>query len=226
MDNRERLIEAAVEKFRRQGYAHTSVEDLLTETGIARSNFYYHFDNKLDLARHVVSQWASAYRRAVADGWEDGASADERRRLLFKLLRGADGARMLRRPITALAVELAPHDARIRDDLLEVARDLEERFGALVADGRDRGRAGRGPGDAVPHAAMSALLGSVVLGNALGEAVPSRGTERGLETLLSELKAARAGADDAGAAEGGTAVDGGERAEARTSSTPPVHTGA
>ena len=67
MKNRARLIEAAADLFYRQGYQATSVEDVLAATAVARSNFYYHFANLLELAREVVRHSIGEYDRNLVE---------------------------------------------------------------------------------------------------------------------------------------------------------------
>lgn len=216
MDNRERLIHAAAELFQDQGFAHTSVEDLLDETGIARSNFYYHFDSKLDLAREVVERWAAAYRDAVSGSWSEAGSTDERRRLLFRLLRGSGSEEMLRLPIAALALELAPHDAEIRGSVADVVEDLERRFASLFDDGD------RTDGDSVPRAATSTLMGALVVGHACREPGLSRRADEGLGRLLEPCgDRQRGNLPDGGGRDGDAASD-----PAGSGSSPAVPTGA
>src|SRR5205809_5004439 len=48
---RSRLVDAAVDAFRTQGYAATTVEDIAATAGVTRATFYLHFDGKLEVYR-------------------------------------------------------------------------------------------------------------------------------------------------------------------------------
>jgi AcrR family transcriptional regulator len=48
---RQRLLDAAKEVFDRQGYAATTVDDIVAATGASRATFYLHFRSKLEIAR-------------------------------------------------------------------------------------------------------------------------------------------------------------------------------
>jgi TetR/AcrR family transcriptional repressor of nem operon len=53
---KERITRAAAELFRRQGFAATSVSDLLEAAGVKKGSLYFHFPGKDDLALEVLRQ--------------------------------------------------------------------------------------------------------------------------------------------------------------------------
>src|SRR3954454_18878154 len=72
---RQRLIDAATASFQRQGYAATTVDDVVTAAGATRPTFYLHFKTKADLieelgigVRHRVRDFNDGLRAAVAAG--------------------------------------------------------------------------------------------------------------------------------------------------------------
>lgn len=161
MKNRQRLLRAAVELFRDQGYAATSVEDLLAETGVARSNFYYHFDGKEGLARELVLGWASSRGPALEEA-DDGATPAERFRRIRSVLRAHEGSPGDGAVVASVALQVAPHDDRVRRAL----RSLLERVERLLAEAFD--------GAGAPHEDGSELaprqlgrVGSMLLVGAL-----------------------------------------------------------
>jgi TetR/AcrR family transcriptional regulator, transcriptional repressor for nem operon len=54
---RARLIEAATDLIRRQGFAATSVDDLCHAAGVTKGAFFHHFATKEDLGVAVVKHW-------------------------------------------------------------------------------------------------------------------------------------------------------------------------
>ena len=62
---RERLIEAARNLFHERGYNRTSIEHILRASKVARSNFYYHFKGKRELAAAVFEAQVGRYRDKV-----------------------------------------------------------------------------------------------------------------------------------------------------------------
>ncbi len=56
-DKRERLIEAAIERFHADGFAKTSLADVAAAADIPKGNVYYYFKTKEELACAVVDEW-------------------------------------------------------------------------------------------------------------------------------------------------------------------------
>jgi TetR/AcrR family transcriptional repressor of nem operon len=52
--SREKILQCASEMFYYVGYHATSVDDILLQSGVAKSNFYYHFKTKEQLAFEVL----------------------------------------------------------------------------------------------------------------------------------------------------------------------------
>ena len=182
MRNRERLLRAAVELFGEQGYADTSVEDLLQATGVARSNFYYHFDGREGLARELVSRWseerAEALERAVGGA---GGAPEERIRRVFEVARAGDGKGGGSGVVASVALQRAPHDDEVRSSLRSLKRDVER----ALADALEELAAGRG--DAAVRTPTAARLGALVVVGAidLDRAFPGAGeAERAEEAFL------------------------------------------
>lgn len=55
---RERLLDAAQALVMAQGFAGTSIDDILRETGLTKGAFFHHFKGKADLARELVRRYA------------------------------------------------------------------------------------------------------------------------------------------------------------------------
>ncbi len=60
---RERILANAEELTLKQGFAGTSIDNILTATGITKGAFFYHFKSKADLARALVERyWTKDYQ--------------------------------------------------------------------------------------------------------------------------------------------------------------------
>lgn len=55
---RTRLLEAAMNVIRTQGYAATTVDDICTAAGLSKGSFFHHFSSKEDLAVGAAGHWA------------------------------------------------------------------------------------------------------------------------------------------------------------------------
>jgi TetR/AcrR family transcriptional regulator len=72
MDTRQQILQAALKRFAEQGYAGTSVQEIVDAARVTKPALYYHFQNKADLYRALVD-WAVEERlrlmqEAVARG--------------------------------------------------------------------------------------------------------------------------------------------------------------
>jgi len=64
---RDRLLEAAVELVREQGFAGTSVEQLCNEAGVTKGAFFHHFPSKEALGVAVTEFWTQTTERLFAE---------------------------------------------------------------------------------------------------------------------------------------------------------------
>lgn len=54
-----RILDAAEKLVIDNGYAATSVDQVIAESGTSKGAFFHHFSSKLDLARHLVDRYAA-----------------------------------------------------------------------------------------------------------------------------------------------------------------------
>ncbi|MFM9863376.1 MAG: TetR/AcrR family transcriptional regulator [Micropepsaceae bacterium] len=57
---RTKLLDAAIETVRAQGYAATSVDDLCRNAGVTKGAFFHHFESKDALAVAAANHWSEA----------------------------------------------------------------------------------------------------------------------------------------------------------------------
>ncbi|HLJ55240.1 MAG TPA: TetR/AcrR family transcriptional regulator [Chthonomonadaceae bacterium] len=78
--SREKILSCARDLFYIVGYQTTSVDDILRISGVAKSNFYYHFRTKDDLAIAVLELQMAEFERTAVQALADGVT-DPRERL-------------------------------------------------------------------------------------------------------------------------------------------------
>lgn len=64
---RARLLDAAIDVIRLQGYAATTVDDLCAAAGVTKGAFFHHFDTKADLAIAAADYWSTTTGDRFAD---------------------------------------------------------------------------------------------------------------------------------------------------------------
>jgi TetR/AcrR family transcriptional regulator, transcriptional repressor for nem operon len=63
--SKDKILATAKELFYRMGYVSTSVDDIIRQSKVAKSNFYYHFQSKEDLALAVLELRVREYETVV-----------------------------------------------------------------------------------------------------------------------------------------------------------------
>ncbi len=96
---RSRILEVAIERFAAQGYAATSVREIVEAAGCTKPALYYHFESKQGLFLAAVAQ-AEARMEHVGDPMSHGSSfaaalAGEMTRLHAHVLARPDDLRLL-----------------------------------------------------------------------------------------------------------------------------------
>jgi len=158
---REAIIEAASRLIHVHGYNHTSLDDVLRESGVGKGNFYYHFKSKEELGYAILDQIiASFLERTLEPCFADpdrGALAQIRcfldRVLEAQRARNCVGGC----PLGNLAAELSDVHEGFRARLASVFAAWRERLTLAL-----RAEQGRGVGDACrPEAVADFLVASL-----------------------------------------------------------------
>ena len=173
---RERLLLASAAVFRESGYRSASLDEILRRSRVAKSNFYYHFSGKLELACEALDLWLLSLGQTLLPALErpDRSGLDQVRDFVAcfesECSHGPVGC-----PFGMLAAEEdleEPLRARVRK-ALEVT---EEGFRRALEKGLRDGSVREGTDPArVAVAIGAAMQGGGLLGRAVG--APRRITE-------------------------------------------------
>jgi AcrR family transcriptional regulator len=95
---RQRLIDAAQERFYRDGFRNVGIDQVLADVGISKTAFYKHFESKDDLMLAVLEMkngWLQQLLRDVTNQRTDFSPVDQLRRLfdVVEQIIGSDGYR-------------------------------------------------------------------------------------------------------------------------------------
>jgi TetR/AcrR family transcriptional regulator, transcriptional repressor for nem operon len=141
---REQIVEAADDLFYRQGFEHTSFQDIADAVEISRGNFYYHFKTKDEILDAVINA-RIANAQAMLDRWEiEGDTAATRIESFINILVGNRAKiKQYGCPVGTLCTELAKlaHPARTdANRLFTIFRTWLSRQFQLLERGADADR--------------------------------------------------------------------------------------
>lgn len=71
-DTRERILSVAEAAVLAKGFAGTSIEEIISEVGITKSGFFYHFKDKGDLAKGLLLRYLDQDRRVLDELFRRG----------------------------------------------------------------------------------------------------------------------------------------------------------
>ena len=139
-DTRRRLVEAALKRFKRDGFRNVGVEQIFGDVGISRTAFYKHFASKDDLMVAALKVQTQTAREAFCQQVRQrgGTSAVGQLRALFDVVEWVvDSDDFHGCVFVNAAIEFPlPHDpahqaaGRNRAAMVEMIQDLAERAGA------------------------------------------------------------------------------------------------
>ncbi|WP_407155368.1 TetR/AcrR family transcriptional regulator [Bradyrhizobium sp. STM 3557] len=127
----DRILDAAMRVFRRQGFRRSTIEQAAEEAGLTRQALYHHFPSKEALFRGAIARF---YERALAAEIEAARAAEAAGRELADIVIAEVTARL-----RVLFAELqgSPHLEELLSEHLAQSRDLYQtysaRFGEEVA---------------------------------------------------------------------------------------------
>lgn len=85
---KENILDISLMIFNKKGYSQTTLEDIVSELGLTRGAFYWHFKDKDDLLKQLIFREHSSIAKIVADSLVD--STDEKEKLQLLLLKLID----------------------------------------------------------------------------------------------------------------------------------------
>ena len=140
-DPKKTLVQTALRLFASRGYYHTSIADIVRESGCTRGLLYYHFSSKEELGYAVIDEWI---RLLVEQGAASHLRASEHP--IDRLLKVVDGlpAGIKLEPTGSIAIAVGARMAAVHEGFRQrlVARlapmvdGIEGMFRKGVADGQ------------------------------------------------------------------------------------------
>jgi len=136
---RERLITAAAELFRRQGYAQTGVNQIIQEANATSGSFYHFFPAKEDLLLAVVDHIAEIFETGIFNRNADRDPIQEVFRILDLYRKQLnDGGFAFGSPMASLSAEVSEKHPQVRARLAEVFASWSGRIEELLRSAGNR----------------------------------------------------------------------------------------
>lgn len=153
------VLEQSMRVFWRKGFEATSVDDIVTETGVNRASLYGTFGDKMDLFLKVFERY---YREGVAAELDTATGKGEARKALEKLFnrlinRSNDG-RFAGCMITNTVTEFGHREPQVLASTQKALALIENALDGLLRRARDHGDL---DADVDPRARARALLATM-----------------------------------------------------------------
>src|SRR5438132_4864374 len=125
--SKEKVLDVARDLFYRNGYQATSVDDIIAEARVSKSNFYYHFKSKEALGLAVIEQRREDFENHITSVLLEGPPSPIERisRFLNRIAESHD-IQTTGCPFGNLIAEMSEHSEILRCQLSDI-------FGSLTA---------------------------------------------------------------------------------------------
>jgi AcrR family transcriptional regulator len=138
LDQRRRLVRAAIDEFAARGYHHTSVEDIVRSARTSRTAFYTFFDNREDAMYGALQTCLRSLLDTMRDKLEHASFGDNLTEVAVRayvdyLVADPAGARVILLEGVGTSPEVNALRSRIRRELADVIRDLWAHSDPLAA---------------------------------------------------------------------------------------------
>ncbi|WP_027714297.1 TetR/AcrR family transcriptional regulator [Desulfuromonas sp. TF] len=186
---KEKITRAAAELFRRQGFAATSISDLVEAAGVKKGSLYFHFPGKDDLALEVLRQAEEEFM-AFLDAALTGPTPAERLDNFFlKALKFHRGSGFVGGCLFGnTALEASDCNPLYACRVAEVFDRWTGKIASVIADAQYAGEIRSDlPADVLAQFAVSSVEGGIMLARLRKEEEPLSRCLDSLRTLL-ELK--------------------------------------
>lgn len=135
--NKDKVLVAAAELFHLHGFQATGLEDILSQSGVCKSNFYYHFKSKDELGLHVVERQMEELKETLIRPTLKAAHLDVRERIkrffegMIAYCEQYDCERGCL--FGNLALELGERHGPMREKVSEFFRYIESKVASMLA---------------------------------------------------------------------------------------------
>ena len=169
---RERILDAALQTFSRQGYHGTRLDDIVDASDTSKGAIYFHFANKERLFLALVDQFADLLERRVLEAIEGKARGMERVRVALETVLETFGR--YRRPAKILLVQAVGLGNVFENKRAAVTDRFARLIETYLREAIELGDIAPTDTEVVAYAWMGAIYGLVIRWVTTGEPEPPR----------------------------------------------------
>ncbi|MFD0696856.1 TetR/AcrR family transcriptional regulator [Paenibacillus sp. GCM10027628] len=142
-NNKDRIMEAAMDLFHDQGFQGTGLEEILSSSGVCKSNFYYHFKSKEELGVKVIERKVQEMRESVMEPSLGNMKLSPKQQVieLFNRMLAFCEEHECRKGcfFGNMALELSDRSEALRIPLSRFFSELEDKVARCLQEGSNRG---------------------------------------------------------------------------------------
>ena len=190
--SRDKILESAKKLFHLKGFQQTSVDDILRDSGVTKSNFYYHFKSKEELGLIYLDRRIKQYETEVLSTTLENKSQSPSLRLdkFYKKVKAfhSDLGSVKGCPFGNLAIEMSGVNEKFRERLSAFFVIWEKTIKDCIEEGIKKGefREDISP-EIIARLILSHLEGAIMMVKTHRSIAP---LSSGSKTILKLLKAA------------------------------------
>ena len=190
--SKEKILASAKELFHENGFQQTSVDEILKQSGVTKSNFYYHFKSKEELGLTILDRFIRHYETDVLLKTLGNRSLQPSERLneFYKAVKTfhRDSEKPKGCPFGNLAIEMSGANENFREKLSAFFNSWERTIQECIEEGMGKGdfRSDLPPG-VIAQLILSHLEGAIMMVKTHRSIEP---LSTGIETIMKLLKAA------------------------------------
>lgn len=159
---RKLIIEKATELFTRCGYNHTSLNQILAATGLAKGGFYFHFKSKEELGEAVIKTLDEVWFQELLPDFRHCKNAREKLKRLFAAPGDCSYRRSARPAI--LLLNLATEMVEVNEKFSNMLQEIFLRWRNMLETIIDEGKREKLFKKDVDSKAVAAIILSNILG--------------------------------------------------------------
>ncbi len=170
--SRKKVIETAQRLMRERGYKATGIKEILEQSRVSRSNFYYHFTSKRQLAEAVIAVWKDNLQCVFSSIVEQDLTYRQQIELFVQIFidtQTHDAFTVC--PFGRLAIELGNSEPTLHKLVNQVFTEFHMEVSRLIQLGIDNGEFKQETdAEMLSNALLVAIQGGIILSHAHGNA--------------------------------------------------------